>query len=71
MGARERDFETVLAFLDNLGGIDDPDALKRFIADSARRPRVTPLEFLHREKVAIIGAGPAGLTAAWDLRRRR
>ena len=42
--------------------------LKRFIADQVdlstlELPEVTPRE----EKVAIVGAGPAGLTAAWFL----
>ncbi|MFO7884305.1 MAG: FAD-dependent oxidoreductase [Desulfobacteraceae bacterium] len=43
-------------------------ALKRFAADQVdlstlERPEVTP----RKEKVAIAGAGPAGLTAAWFL----
>ena len=45
--------------------------LKRFIADThyarhgrGRRARA------ERQKVAIVGSGPAGLTAAWQLARR-
>jgi homotetrameric NADPH-dependent glutamate synthase len=43
-------------------------ALKRFVADyeSDIEPP-TPVERTRDEKVAIIGAGPAGLTAAYDL----
>lgn len=44
--------------------------LKRFAADFelARRPAVAePCPVLHEERVAIVGAGPAGLTAAVDL----
>ncbi|MBM4043783.1 MAG: NADH-quinone oxidoreductase subunit NuoF [Planctomycetes bacterium] len=47
-------------------------SLKRFLADYERgrwRPPVAPVETTRKEKVAIIGAGPAGLTAARDLRR--
>ena len=51
--------------------VEDPISicsLKRFVADqvdlsSLELPEVTPRE----EKVAIVGAGPAGLTAAWFL----
>lgn len=53
-----------------LDGAVNIAALKRFVADwmYARprqpRPRVAPV---HPERVAVIGAGPAGLTAARDL----
>ncbi len=53
--------------------IDEPVAimhLKRFITDHAHRPRVLPSPVTRPEKVAVIGAGPSGLTAAWELRRR-
>jgi NADH-quinone oxidoreductase subunit F len=55
------------------GQVDEPVAimhLKRFITDHARRPRIKPLPFTRPEKVAIVGAGPSGLTAAWELRKR-
>lgn len=56
--------------------IDEPiaiRALKRFIIDhtpnpTAARPR--PAEKTQEERVAIIGAGPAGLAAAHDLARQ-
>jgi len=57
-----------------LGETDDPVAirsLKRFVADYERnrwKPAAQPLETTRTEKIAIIGAGPAGLTAARDLR---
>ncbi|MEO0069083.1 MAG: FAD-dependent oxidoreductase [candidate division WOR-3 bacterium] len=57
------------------GEIDEPLAirqLKRFIADYAlsSKPAVLPATTPQRkEKVAIVGSGPAGLTAANDLRR--
>ncbi|MGQ9675718.1 MAG: FAD-dependent oxidoreductase [Chloroflexota bacterium] len=47
-------------------------SLKRFLADweaSQGGPQVKPAERTRDEKVAIIGAGPAGLTAAADLVR--
>jgi heterodisulfide reductase subunit A len=46
-------------------------ALKRFVADydlkEARRPE--PIPKTRKEKIAIVGSGPAGLTAANDLVR--
>ncbi len=48
-------------------------ALKRFLADQERRGQVQwpeRIEPSQREKVAIVGAGPAGLTAAADLLRQ-
>lgn len=53
--------------------VDEPlniHALKRFVADWAyARPRepVQPVPHTRPERVAIIGAGPCGLTAARDL----
>ena len=45
--------------------------LKRFVADNAlRKPRTTPVPVTRKEKIAVIGAGPAGLTAARDLALR-
>ena len=58
----------------NRGKLDEPiniRALKRFITDKIyEKPRqeITPAEIKHPEdRVAIIGAGPCGLTAAQDL----
>lgn len=45
-------------------------ALKRLVADIEReqgRVRSELIPKTHREKIAIIGAGPAGLSAAYDL----
>jgi 2-oxoacid:acceptor oxidoreductase delta subunit (pyruvate/2-ketoisovalerate family) len=45
-------------------------ALKRLVADVEReqgRVKPQPVPKRHSEKVAIIGAGPAGLTAAYEL----
>ena len=44
--------------------------LKRFITDNGTRPTVTPIPVTRKEKIAIIGAGPSGLTAAKDLALR-
>jgi NADH-quinone oxidoreductase subunit F len=44
--------------------------LKRFITDHAPRPKVKPVPVTRREKIAVIGAGPSGLTAAMDLALR-
>ena len=59
----------------NRGLIDEPvniRALKRFVTDkvyaSPREP-LDPFEITQKERVAIIGAGPCGLTAAQDLAR--
>jgi heterodisulfide reductase subunit A-like polyferredoxin len=57
----------------NRGLVDEPiniRALKRFVTDKVYekpRPLVEPAERLYAERVAIIGAGPCGLTAAQDL----
>ncbi|HEY70686.1 MAG TPA: FAD-dependent oxidoreductase [Anaerolineae bacterium] len=59
----------------NRGLIDEPiniRALKRFVTDKVyEKPRETvePVERIHDQRVAIIGAGPCGLTAAQDLVR--
>jgi NADH-quinone oxidoreductase subunit F len=55
------------------GKMDEPIAikfLKRFITDSAARPAVTLVLPTRKEKIAVVGAGPAGLTAARDLALR-
>jgi len=57
----------------NRGKLDEPiniRALKRFVTDKVyAQPRVVPerVERRYEEQVAIIGAGPCGLTAAQDL----
>jgi heterodisulfide reductase subunit A-like polyferredoxin len=57
----------------NRGKLDDPiniHALKRFVTDKVytqERVPPEPAERIHEEKVAIIGAGPCGLTTAQDL----
>ena len=55
------------------GGVVAVRALKRFIADVGRdagafRWPTPPISF--PEKIAVVGSGPAGLTAALDLRQR-
>ncbi|RLC27809.1 MAG: hydrogenase, partial [Deltaproteobacteria bacterium] len=58
------------------GEIDKPIsicALKRFAADSMREKLkdIRPVEVTHPEdKVAVVGAGPAGLAVAYDLVRK-
>ena len=45
-------------------------SLKRFVTDHEKqvgRKPVTPVEITRREKVAVIGSGPAGLTCARDV----
>ena len=53
------------------GRVDDPvaiAALKRFVADEAGPSlTVSPAPIIHDERVAVVGGGPAGLTAARDL----
>ena len=55
---------------EEIGGSIQIAGLKRFIADNVASAEgvLAPLKD-RREKVAIIGAGPAGLMAAYDLRR--
>ncbi len=53
--------------------MDEPLAikfLKRFITDNAPRPKTEPVPVTRKERIAVIGAGPAGLTAARDLALR-
>jgi NADH-quinone oxidoreductase subunit F len=55
------------------GKMDEPIAikfLKRFITDNAPRPKIEPVAVTRKEKIAVVGAGPAGLTAARDLALR-
>jgi heterodisulfide reductase subunit A-like polyferredoxin len=57
----------------NRGQVDEPlniRALKRFVTDKVyqeTRQPVEPAPRLYPQKIAIIGAGPCGLTAAQDL----
>ncbi|MBA7611213.1 Ferredoxin--NADP reductase [subsurface metagenome] len=55
------------------GTVDEPVAiknLKRFITDNASRPKIIPIPVTRKEKIGVIGAGPAGLTAARGLTQR-
>jgi len=59
----------------NRGKLDEPiniRALKRFITDKVYvepQAPIEPVQRIYQERVAIIGAGPCGLTAAQDLCR--
>jgi NADPH-dependent glutamate synthase beta subunit-like oxidoreductase/NAD-dependent dihydropyrimidine dehydrogenase PreA subunit len=59
----------------NRGQVDEPiniRALKRFVTDKVYADARQPVEaapLIHKAQVAIIGAGPCGLTAAQDIRR--
>jgi NADH-quinone oxidoreductase subunit F len=55
------------------GKMDEPIAikfLKRFITDNAPRPKIELAPVTRKEKIAVVGAGPSGLTAARDLAQR-
>jgi len=55
------------------GLLDEPVSikfLKRYITDQAPRPEIKPVPVTRKEKIAVIGAGPAGLTCARDLALR-
>jgi NADH-quinone oxidoreductase subunit F len=55
------------------GGLDESLAIKfvkRFITDNAAKPKIEAIPVTRNEKIAVIGAGPAGLTAAKDLALR-
>ena len=58
------------------GKVDEPvaiNALKRFVSDyelkNKKKKTVTPIPVTHKKKIAVIGSGPSGLTAAYDLVR--
>lgn len=58
------------------GKVDEPvaiNALKRFVSDyelkNKKNKIVTPIPTIHKEKIAIIGSGPSGLAAGYDLVR--
>ena len=44
--------------------------LKRYITDNGPRPRAGKATVTRLEKVAVIGGGPSGLSAAWELAQR-
>lgn len=58
------------------GANDDPAAireLERFVADqdlSQEKPYISPVAAPTGKSVAVVGAGPAGIAAAWFLRRQ-
>ena len=55
------------------GNLDEPLAikfLKRVITDNAPRPKIDAVPVTRKEKIAVVGAGPAGLTTARDLALR-
>ncbi len=41
--------------------------LKRYITDHGSKPKPKPAKIVRKEKIAIIGAGPSGLSAAKEL----
>ncbi len=45
-------------------------ALKRFITDNAPPPEEQWVPVTREEKIAVVGAGPSGLTCAYNLRKR-
>ena len=54
------------------GVLDEPVSIrtiKRFAVEHGKLPAVTPAAVKRSEKVAIIGGGPAGMSAAWYLAR--
>ncbi len=50
------------------------NSLKRFVSDyglkKEKKRKAVPIPKTHKERVAIIGSGPAGLTAAYELVRK-
>jgi NADH-quinone oxidoreductase subunit F len=55
------------------GQLDEPIAikfLKRYITENAARPAIESVPVARKERIAVVGGGPAGLTAARDLARR-
>jgi len=54
------------------GTLDEPISirtLKRFAVEKGHLPKVSPPTKVRRERVAIVGGGPAGMSAAYYLRR--
>ena len=58
------------------GKVDDPTAIKtleRYVADyelKKKKEKAIPTPKKRRKKIAVIGSGPAGLTAAYELARK-
>jgi heterodisulfide reductase subunit A-like polyferredoxin len=59
------------------GKVDEPlaiNALKRFVSDYAlkneKKEKAAPVPKTHKERIAVIGSGPSGLTAAYELVRK-
>jgi len=55
------------------GSLDEPvhiKAIKRFITDHASRPKLERVPVTRKERIAVVGAGPSGLTAARELALR-
>ncbi|MBF0117425.1 MAG: FAD-dependent oxidoreductase [Desulfobacterales bacterium] len=44
--------------------------LKRFITDNGKRPEISEYPVTRLEKIAVVGAGPGGLSCALDLKKR-
>lgn len=45
-------------------------AIERFVGDQALPNSIQPSPIIHKERIAVIGSGPAGLTAALRLREK-
>ncbi len=57
----------------NRNALDDGlniGAIERFLGDQSMTMQVKKFPVLHKEKIAVIGSGPAGLTAALRLRQK-
>ena len=59
------------------GKVDEPvavNALKRFVTDwelkHGKEEKVEPIPKIHEEKIAIVGSGPTGLVAAYELTKK-
>jgi NADH-quinone oxidoreductase subunit F len=55
------------------GQMDEPLAIKnikRFISDNAIHPVIEEIPITRSEKIAVIGAGPAGLSMALEMKKR-
>ncbi len=55
------------------GQLDEPVAIKfvkRFVTDNGMRPDVEPIPVTRTERIAVVGAGPAGLAGALELKKR-